>query len=206
MPLDNIQPINTSNILSESQLDLGGKWAPAIGGFVLSNLATMAAGFIPFGGLVIAGPMALGLAIFYLNIAKNKDARIEHIFDGFKNFGTSFAAAIFSTIFIILWSLLLVVPGIIAALSYSLAFFIIAEDDNIGAMDAISKSKEMMKGHKMELFIMYLIFMGMAILCLFTLGIGFLWLGPFTYVSLANFYLKVKGEEDELNLEDNLII
>lgn len=206
MPLEKFEPVSASLIINETKLDLGGQWAPAIGAFLLSTLISAGASMIPFASIIIAGPMSLGLAIFYLNIARRKEIQIEQIFDGFKNFGTAFAVTLFSGIFIMLWSLLLIIPGIIAALSYSMAVFIVADDENISAMDAIAKSKEMMNGHKMELFIMYLIFFGMSILCIFTLGIGFLWLAPFTYVSLANFYIKVSGSAEELSLEDNLIL
>ncbi len=93
-------------------------------------------------------------------------------------------------IFTILWSLLLIVPGIIAAISYLMTFYIIADDNTIRAMDAIDKSKTMMYGYKMKYFKMVLRFIGWCLLCLFlALGIGFLWL---IYVSNAKFYEDIK--------------
>lgn len=207
MPLKEIQIVSSSDAISKSKIDIQGNWIPAIGAVVVSFLISAVLGLIPFAPLVISGPLSLGLAIFFLNIAKGKEPRFEQILDGFKQFATAFFVTILSFLFIFLWSLLLIIPGIMASLSYSMAVFIIAEDKEISALDAITKSKEMMQGNKMELFIMFLIFFGMSLLCLLTLGIGFLWLIPFSYLSFANFYIKVRGgEQDELSLEDNLIL
>ena len=81
----------------------------------------------------------------------------------------------------------------IAALSYAMTFYIIADDPNIGPLDAIDKSKQMMKGYKTKLFLMFLMFLGMALLCILTLGIGFLWFIPFANVTLAKFYMDIKN-------------
>ena len=89
--------------------------------------------------------------------------------------------------------LLLIIPGIIAALSYSMTFYILADDNSIGAMDAIKKSKKMMDGYKWKYFCLGLRLLGWALLCVLTLGIGFLWLIPYAQVSVAKFYDDVKA-------------
>jgi uncharacterized membrane protein len=96
-------------------------------------------------------------------------------------------------LFILLWTLLLIIPGIIAAISYSMTFYILADDNSIGAMDAIDKSKKMMDGYKWKCFCLGLRFLGWALLCILTLGIGFLWLMPYMQVSMAKFYDDVKA-------------
>jgi len=96
-------------------------------------------------------------------------------------------------IFTVLWTLLLIIPGIIAAISYSMTFFIMADDDSIDAMAAIDKSKAMMNGYKMKYFRMNLRFLGWSLLCFLTLGIGFLWLIPYMYVSYVKFYDDIKN-------------
>jgi uncharacterized membrane protein len=96
-------------------------------------------------------------------------------------------------LFILLWTLLLIIPGIIAAISYSMTFYILADDNSIGAMDAIDKSKKMMDGYKWKYFCLGLRFLGWALLCILTLGIGFLWLMPYMQVSMAKFYDDVKA-------------
>ena len=136
--------------------------------------------------------MVLGLAVFALSLARNQEARLEQIFLGFSNFGTAVGAYLLMVVLIILWMLLLIIPGIIAAISYSMTFFIIADDDSIGAMAAIDKSKLMMDGYKWKYFRLGLRFLGWALLCILTLGIGFLWLVPYMQVTMAKFYDDVK--------------
>jgi uncharacterized membrane protein len=181
---------------------LSGKWGLAVGTFFVYLLVVGAiqggvriypvSGIV---GIILAGPMALGVSIFSLALARNQQARFEQIFDGFFNFVTSLAAYLLMVLFVILWTLLLIIPGIIAALSYSLTFFILADDPAIGPMEAIDKSKKMMYGFKWKYFCLALRFLGWAILCLFTLGIGFLWLIPYMQVSFANFYDDVKANQ-----------
>jgi uncharacterized membrane protein len=148
---------------------------------------------IALGTLLITGPMTLGLAYFSLSIARDQNAQLQQIFDGFNNFGTALGAYLLMILFIFLWMLLLIIPGIIAALSYAMIFYIIADDPKIGPLDAIDKSKQMMNGYKMKLFLMFLMFLGMALLCILTLGIGFLWFIPFANVTLAKFYMDIKN-------------
>ncbi len=95
-------------------------------------------------------------------------------------------------IFVFLWSLLLIIPGIIATLSYSMTYFIIADNNSITALEAITKSKEMMRGNKWKFFCLGLRFLGWSLLCVVTLGIGFLWLTPYMSVSSAQFYDDLK--------------
>lgn len=142
--------------------------------------------------IIVSGPIALGISIFSLNIARNKDAKIEQLFEGFRNFGTSILAYVLMVLFIILWTILLIIPGIIAAISYSMTFFIIAEDETIGAYDALKKSKEMMNGHKWKFFCLGFSFFGWFLLSIFTLGIGLLWLAPYVNVSYVKFYDDIK--------------
>lgn len=142
--------------------------------------------------LIIGGPMALGLATFSLALSRNQNAKFEQLFSGFKNFGVSLGAYLLMALFVFLWALLLIIPGIIAAISYSITFYIMADDRSIGAMAAIDKSKEMMAGYKWKYFCLYCRFIGWFFLCILTLGIGFLWLVPYIQVSLAKFYDDVK--------------
>lgn len=181
---------------------LTGKWNIAVPAalvyLVITGGASAFQGNLPVApllGLVIGGPMALGFALFSLALARNQAVSINMLFDGFKNFGTSLATYLLMTVFIILWSLLLIVPGIMAALSYSQAFFLLADDPSLEAMEAIDKSKKMMDGYKWKLFCLGLRFTGWFLLCLLTAGIGFLWLMPYMHVSFAKFHddLKANG-------------
>jgi len=143
--------------------------------------------------LLVDAPLLLGISIFSLNLARGYEARFEQIFDGFRNYVTSLVAYLLIVLFVLLWSLLLIIPGIIAALSYSMTFYIIADEESIEPMEALRKSKKMMEGYKLKLFYLYLRFFGLALLCILTLGIGLLWLIPYIYVTTAIFYDDIKN-------------
>ena len=190
-------------LMRQARQSLNGKWGLAIATFVVYAIIVSAGNGVPLLGLIISGPMAVGFAIFSLNIARNEEAKLEQIFDGFKNFGNTVGAYILMVIFIMLWMLLLIIPGIVMAIAYSQTFFILAEDKEIGPMEALKKSRDMMDGYKWKYFEMSLMFFGLSLLCILTLGIGFLWLVPFMQVSYANFYDDLKGE---FVLEENEIV
>lgn len=96
------------------------------------------------------------------------------------------------TFFIALWSLLLIVPGIIVALSCAMTYFIIADDPTVGPILAMTASQEIMRGHKWKLFCLGWRFFGWYLLCLLTLGIGFFWLAPYMQTSWTHFYEDVR--------------
>ena len=114
------------------------------------------------------------------------------LFDGFKQFGTAFLTSLLMTIFICLWLMLLIVPGIIAMLRYSMTYFVLAENPGMSALDAIRTSKQLMKGRKWKLFCLWWRFFGWMLLCILTCGIGFLWLMPYMTASYARFYDDVR--------------
>ena len=139
--------------------------------------------------------MELGLVSYFLQLKRKKDAQLEVLFKGFKNFERALILYVVKTVFIFLWSLLLIIPGIVAAIKYSMATYILHDNPEISGMDALNRSKEMMHGQKGKLFGLYLSFIGWAILCLFTFGIGYLWLFPYIKASEANFYEDLKSAQ-----------
>ena len=111
--------------------------------------------------------------------------------------------------FTILWSLLLVIPGIIKSYSYAMTSFILKDEPEMKNNAAIEKSMAMMEGNKMKLFMLDLSFIGWAILCIFTFGIGFLFLQPYVAISRAAFYEDLKAQQGgsvEVNVEVNVEI
>ena len=97
-------------------------------------------------------------------------------------------------LFIALWTLLFIIPGIIKMFSYAMTPFILEENPELSANEAIDRSRAMMKGHKFDLFWLFLSFIGWAILCIPTLGIGLLWLVPYMQAAQASFYEDVKAD------------
>ena len=94
-----------------------------------------------------------------------------------------------------LWSLLLVIPGIYASYGYAMTSYILAENPDLTAREAISRSKQLMDGHRLDLFILQLSFIGWAILSALTLGIGSLWLNPYTEAATAAFYRNLTAAQ-----------
>lgn len=171
---------------------LSGNWGLAIGTFLVYML--IVSGSSPL-LLILAGPFSLGLAIFTLSLSRNEEARVEQIFHGFQNFGSAIGAYLLMLLYVFLWTLLLIIPGIIAALSYAMTFYILADNPEIGAQQALEKSKKMMNGYKWKFFCLGLRFIGWVILCILTLGIGYLFLIPYVNVCYAKFYEDLKANE-----------
>ena len=175
---------------------LRGKWGIAIPASLIYSLTFVIQKIPKAGGiltLVIAGPMMLGFSIFILRLSRGQDVRLENLFEGFKNLGNSIGAYLLYLVFVFLWSLLLIIPGIVAAISYSMTFYIMADDSNIGPLEALRKSKAMMFGNKWKMLLMALRFIGWILLSILTLGIGFLWLFPYISVTYAKFYDDIKN-------------
>ena len=180
------------DLMAQARESLRGKWGLAIGTIVVAQIILIGAQFVPYigriGFYVIAGPMDVGLCIFALALSRNQNPQLPQIFEGFQKFGVALGAYLLMVLFVFLWLLLLIIPGIIAAYAYSQTFYLIAEDANIGSLEAIRKSKEMMRGNKWKLLCLNLRFIGWTLLCMLTLGIGFLWLAPYVIISFAKFY------------------
>ena len=156
--------------------------------------------------MLLSGAMTIGLSTFHLNFAKKGEAELPQIFDGFKQIVQAIIASFLMMIIVGVGYLLFIVPGVILSLGLSQTYFIMADNPGFKATDAMQQSWEMMKGHKGQLFVLGLSFIPWAILCVFTLFIGFFWLQPYMYVSFSHFYLQLKGEDLEVGLEDHLIV
>ena len=184
----------TSNkdLMTQARETLSGRWGLVVGTFFVFTLIAGALG----GGVVtllLMGTFMLGIAGFSLAIARKNEAKLDMIFSGFSNFSNALVLYLLRGLFIFLWTLLLIIPGIIAQISYSLAFFILSDEPEIGAMDAINKSKKMMYGYKWKYFCLCCRFIGWFILGVLSCGIGFLWITPYLNISFAKFYEDVKA-------------
>jgi uncharacterized membrane protein len=181
---------SNQQIMKDARGSLVGNWEVPIISYLVAGLITGVGGPA---GLIIGGPMQFGVSVLSLNISRKKKAEFAQIFDGFKDrISESIIAYLLAALYIFLWSILLIIPGIIAAISYSQTFFILAEDKRISGIDAMAKSRKLMNGYKWKFFCLCLRFTGWFIVSIFTFGIGFLWLIPYMNVSFAKFYDDIK--------------
>ena len=144
---------------------------------------------------VLGSVIEAGYARFNMDLVDRTEAKIETLFTYFYNWKTTAATRFLKTLYCFLWSLLFIIPGIIASYSYAMTGYILAEHPELTASEAIARSKEMMSGNRFRLFCLHLSFIGWAILCAFTMGIGNLWLKPYRQASVAAFYREVSGTE-----------
>lgn len=190
---------SNTDLISQAKNIASENWGGAIVAGLVYMLASSVSGFIPGLALLLGGPLALGFTIWSLSVIRDNDFNVERIFDGFSNFCNSLVTFLLMVLLIFLWTLLFIIPGIIKALAYSQVFYIQADNPEIKGMDALRMSEEMMKGSKSKLFLLYLIFGLLSILCIFTLGIGYLFLIPVMQLTMARFYQELKGEEPEVD-------
>lgn len=140
-------------------------------------------------------PLTWGFAVFFLRIVRMERTDIAHLFDGYRDFVRVFVAVLLMCVYILLWALLLLIPGIIKSLSYAMTPYILKDNPEMGGEEAIHRSRVLMDGHKMKLFLLYLSFLGWALLCCITLGLGFFLLIPYVETSVAVFYETLLEEE-----------
>ena len=139
---------------------------------------------------VMSVMMIAGFSIYCMNICQFRKAGFGNLFDGFAIFFKVLGLYILMIIFIWLWSILLIIPGIIAAYRYRMALYIMIDNPQLSALECIKASKQMMNGRKGELFVLDLSFLGWYLLALFPLVT--IWVTPYTSVTEVNFYLALR--------------
>lgn len=200
-----IVKLSHQQLMADARASLEGKWGLGALTFFVVMLISGVAGLIPLVSLIIGGPFALGLAIFSLNLARNQEAELSNAFDGFQHFGRALVAYLLMILLVVVGLLLLIVPGIIVAIGLSQTLFILADEPQTSGVDALKKSWEMMKGYKMDYFILGLRFIPWMLLCILTLFIGFFWLAPYMQVTYAKFYDAINQRSFEDDITDHLV-
>lgn len=144
--------------------------------------------------IFVMNPLEVGSQRFFAQNAKNDGVELSEILYGFKNGLANIAITIFlRDLFICLWSILFVIPGIVKAYSYRMVPFILSDDPTMNSMEVIAKSRQMMKGHKWNAFVLDLSFIGWDILSIITLGIvGVFYAVPYQYATNAELYHVLK--------------
>lgn len=163
---------------------------------LIAGIAGAVLGSIPGGGLVVSviitPAFSLSLMRVYLMVAQGEKPEVKDTFSGFDDFWSAFKVTFLVGLYTFLWSLLFVIPGIIKTFSYSMSLYILAENKGKSAKECIKESMEMTDGHKMELFVLGLSFIGWALLGMITLGIAYIWITPYMQATYTNAYLSLK--------------
>lgn len=194
--------MSSSEFRSRAREQLGGgifteQWLMALAASLIVNvLSTIAGSIVPYiGGLLVLGPLCYGLSYVFLNQARDgQPINLGDLFKGFNaDFLQYFLLGLMISIFTYLWSMLFVIPGIIKAYSYSMAYYIKVDNPTWGWKDCIDESRKKMDGHKMELFLLDLSFIGWFLLGSLACGLGVLWVVPYMNVSHAHFYEAIRN-------------
>ena len=162
--------------------------------YVMLIALIIAAGYYVLGGII-----SVGYAKFNLMLVDGLAISFDNLFEYFSDWKTITIAKLLRGLYVLLWSLLFIIPGIMVSFSYSMTDYILAEHPDISATEAINLSKEMMAGNRWRLFCLEFSFIGWQILCIFTLGVGNLWLNPYKKAAMAAFYREVSGTENGNN-------
>lgn len=167
-------------------------WMTALLVCVLVTVITGAAAGVAagIGGLLVLGALSYGCDLLFLKQARDDEPmEIAMLFDGFRSrFGELFALGFLSSLFIALWSMLFVIPGIVKAYSWALIYYIKADHPENNWRQCMDESAAMMKGHKAELFLLDLSFFGWYLLGGLCFGIGTLWVVPYHSAARAQYY------------------
>ncbi len=192
--------ITNRDLMTQARESLKGHWGVAVGGNAIYLILIILFQSIPrvgwIGTLIIGGPYLLGWSAFFLSLSRKEEPRLAQLFEGFYHFANALVAYFLMTLFIILWTLLFIIPGFVAILSYSQTFFILADDPQLKGSEALRKSKAMMKGNRWKLFCLLWRFFGWFLLGVLSMGIGFLWIVPYLATTMAHFYNDLKGETE----------
>ncbi|MGN0298209.1 MAG: DUF975 family protein [Lachnospiraceae bacterium] len=150
--------------------------------------------------LTIGGAVTIGYRRYHLALMDGDTPSLGMLFSGFSIYGKAFLLNLLTGIYIVLWSMLFVIPGIIKSFSYAMAPFILAENPDMTPNEAITASRQMMDGNKWRLFCLNFSFIGWALLAALTCGLGCIPLEPYVASANAAFYREIsqtwKVEED----------
>lgn len=177
---------------------------------IIAAISAIAGGvltIIPFVGplastIIVTPAFMLSLVRVYLNVAAGGNVEVGDAFSGFDDFWSAFKVNFFVCLFTFLWSLLLIIPGIIKSFAYSMSMYILAENKGKPALECIKESQAMTEGHKMDLFVLGLSFIGWGLLCSITFGIAGIWVIPYMNATYANAYNSLKPAKPVEVMED----
>ena len=164
----------------------------SIGIFFLIMLVTGLIAATYIGSLVVPA-ISVSVCAICINLTNGQKPSFGDMFCRIGTFGKSLWLSILIAFFTILWSMLFYIPGIVKAYSYSMAYYVLAENPELTARQALNISKQITKGHKGELFVLDLSFIGWCLLGVITFGLAFIYVAPYMDATRANFYNSIKN-------------
>ena len=139
--------------------------------------------------------LAAGYVLYHQGVRRGEEMPISSLFDGFGFVGKIVLLNLVITVFVALWSVLFIIPGIIAGYRYRFALYNLCENPELGVMDALNMSKAQTKGYKLDLFVLDLTFIGWSLLCGLTLGILSIWIAPYIQQTDLGYFEAIKAEK-----------
>ncbi len=183
-------------IKMQAKANFSAQYGIALGAYLLFVLLGAAAGGITFGigALLLMPPLLVGYCFFNIRIYKGEKAEIDGLFSaGFTDYGRNLGGVLWMYLFIFLWSLLFIIPGIIKAISYFMTPYILAESKKLDPTRVLKLSMKMTNGYKGEIFVMALSFIGWILLSALTFGLLQLFFaGPYMSASFAGMYSELR--------------
>ena len=174
-------------------------WMILSGFLLLILIIALALGIVYF---ILASFVGVGYAKFNLDLVDKKDTGFNTLFAYFSNWKTTAITSLLKTVYVLLWTLLFIIPGIVASYSYAMTNYILAETPELTASEALKKSKELMSGNRWRLFCLHFSFIGWDILAGITFTIGYLWLNPYKQAAVAAFYREISCSEIIAEVEE----
>ena len=198
--------ISCRELRARARVSLGGnifkpQWLFALLVYFIATAILGVAANTIVGTFILMGPITVGICSYFIKLIRteNSEEDLGAMFDGFKTgFGDNMVTGLLVTIFTFLWSLLFIIPGIVKSYSYAMAFYIRNDHPEYTATEAITKSREMMRGYKGKLFLLDLSFIGWIIVGALCCGIGTLWVYPYMEMARAHFYQELKNKQEPI--------
>ena len=144
---------------------------------------------------ILCGPTRLGYCTYLLKLHDGLDTDVKDLFSQYNRFSAGFCLYLLEFIYVLLWMLLFIIPGIVKSYSYAMAYYIQCDNPEMGANEAITRSREMMNGHKWQLFCLHFSFFGWILLSVLTCGLLLIMVTPYMNAATAEFYEKLKRDE-----------
>lgn len=164
--------------------------------FIIVTIIGVGCALVPvigwFATAIITPAFEISLCMIYLALARNEEISVGDVFKGFNITGKAVWLYIITEFFTFLWSLLLIIPGIVKAFSYAMAPYILADNPELTARESLNESKRIIDGHKFDLFVLQLSFFWWYILGSITFGIAYVYVIPYINATTANFYNSIK--------------